>query len=51
MENQQQGEQMHILVTAGLPDSPSFPNRPIFAAAGLGAGLALGVGHRYFSGV
>ena len=43
MENQQQGEQMHILVGAGLPDSPSFPNRPIFAAAGLGAGLALGV--------
>jgi uncharacterized protein involved in exopolysaccharide biosynthesis len=43
MENQQQGEQMHILVSAGLPDSPSFPNRPVFAAAGLGAGLALGV--------
>jgi len=43
MENQQQGEQMHILVAAGLPDSPSFPNRPVFAAAGLGAGLALGV--------
>jgi capsular polysaccharide biosynthesis protein len=43
MENQQQGEQMHILVAAGLPDSPSFPNRPLFAGAGLGAGLALGV--------
>jgi len=43
MENQQQGEQMHILVAAGLPDAPSFPNRPLFAAAGLGAGLALGV--------
>ena len=43
MENQQEGEQMHILVAAGLPDSPSFPNRPLFAAAGLGAGLALGV--------
>jgi uncharacterized protein involved in exopolysaccharide biosynthesis len=42
MENQQQGEQMHILVGAGLPDSPSFPNRPIFAAGGLGVGLALG---------
>jgi uncharacterized protein involved in exopolysaccharide biosynthesis len=43
MENQQQGEQMHILVGAGLPDSPSFPNRPLFAAAGVGAGLALGL--------
>jgi len=43
MENQQQGEQMHILVAAGLPDSPSFPNRPLFAAGGLGAGLGLGL--------
>ena len=43
MENQQQGEQMHILAAAGLPDSPSFPNRPIFAAGGLGVGLALGL--------
>ena len=43
METQQQGEQMHILVAAGLPDSPSFPSRPLFAAGGLGAGLALGL--------
>jgi uncharacterized protein involved in exopolysaccharide biosynthesis len=43
MENQQQGEQMHILVSAGLPDSPSFPSRPLFAAGGLGAGLGLGI--------
>jgi len=43
MENQQEGEQMHILVAAQLPDSPSFPNRPIFAAGGLGVGLALGL--------
>jgi uncharacterized protein involved in exopolysaccharide biosynthesis len=43
MENQQEGEQMHILASAGLPDSPSFPNRPIFAAGGLGVGLALGL--------
>jgi polysaccharide chain length determinant protein (PEP-CTERM system associated) len=42
MESQQQGEQMHILVTASLPESPSFPNRPLFAAGGVGAGLALG---------
>jgi len=43
MENQQQGEQMTILQTAGMPDSPSFPSRPLFAAGGLGAGLGLGL--------
>jgi protein tyrosine kinase modulator len=42
MENQQEGEQMHIATTASLPDSPSFPVRPILAAGGLGLGLALG---------
>ncbi|MFZ0799395.1 MAG: Wzz/FepE/Etk N-terminal domain-containing protein [Terriglobales bacterium] len=43
MENQQEGEQMQILATAGLPDSPSFPIRPILAAGGLGVGLGLGL--------
>ncbi len=43
MENQQEGEQMHVLSPAGLPESPSFPNRPIFAAGGLGVGLGLGL--------
>jgi uncharacterized protein involved in exopolysaccharide biosynthesis len=43
MENQQQGEQMRILNPAGLPEDPSFPNRPLFAGGGLGAGLALGI--------
>lgn len=43
MENQQQGEQMHILSPAGMPDSPTFPNRPLLAAGGLGVGLALGL--------
>jgi len=42
MENQQMGEQMHIAATATLPDDPSFPNRPLLAGSGLGAGLALG---------
>src|SRR6266852_5318926 len=43
MKSQQQGEQMHVLNPAGLPDSPSFPNRLLFAGGGLGAGLALGI--------
>jgi uncharacterized protein involved in exopolysaccharide biosynthesis len=43
MENQQQGEQMKVIALAGTPDSPSFPNRQIFAAGGFGAGLALGL--------
>ncbi len=43
MESQQEGEQMTILANAGLPDSPSFPVRPLFAAAGLAAGLGLGL--------
>ncbi len=43
MESQQQGEQMTILNLASLPDYPSFPNRSLFAGAGLGAGLAIGL--------
>jgi uncharacterized protein involved in exopolysaccharide biosynthesis len=42
MERQQEGEQMRMLNPANLPDTPSFPNRLLFAGAGLGAGLALG---------
>jgi polysaccharide chain length determinant protein (PEP-CTERM system associated) len=44
MEQQQQGEQMRLLNPANLPDSPSFPNRLLFAGGGLGAGLVLGIG-------
>ena len=44
MERRQQGEQMHLLNQANLPESPSFPNRPLFAAGGLGAGLVIGMG-------
>src|SRR5207237_2221299 len=44
MERGQQGEQMRLLNPANLPDSPSFPNRLLFAGGGLGAGLALGLG-------
>ena len=43
MEREQQGEQMHVLQPAGLPDSPSFPNRLLFAGGGLGGGLVLGL--------
>lgn len=44
MNNQSQGERMFPLNPASLPDSPSFPNRLLFAGGGLGAGLALGLG-------
>jgi len=44
MERRQQGEQMHLLNQASLPESPSFPNRLLFAAGGLGGGLVIGIG-------
>jgi polysaccharide chain length determinant protein (PEP-CTERM system associated) len=44
MVNQSEGERMFALNTASLPDTPDFPNRLLFAAGGLGAGLALGCG-------
>ncbi len=44
MNTQAQGERMFVLNLASLADSPSFPNRLLFAAGGLAAGLALGIG-------
>lgn len=44
MNNQSQGERMFVLNPASMPDAPSFPVRWYFAAGGLGAGLALGLG-------
>jgi uncharacterized protein involved in exopolysaccharide biosynthesis len=44
MERQQRGELMRLLNPANLPDTPSFPVRWMFAAGGLGGGLALGLG-------
>jgi uncharacterized protein involved in exopolysaccharide biosynthesis len=44
MEREQQGEQMRLQIPADLPDSPSFPNRLLFATGGLGGGLVLGLG-------
>jgi uncharacterized protein involved in exopolysaccharide biosynthesis len=42
MNSQAQGERISVLNPANLPDAPSFPNRLLFAAGGLGAGLGLG---------
>jgi uncharacterized protein involved in exopolysaccharide biosynthesis len=44
MTNQSEGERMFPLNPANLPDSPSFPNRWLFAGGGLGAGFAIGIG-------
>jgi protein tyrosine kinase modulator len=44
MERDQQGEQMRVLRPADLPDSPSFPNRLLFAGGGLAGGLVIGMG-------
>jgi uncharacterized protein involved in exopolysaccharide biosynthesis len=44
MVNQSEGERMFPLNSASLPDTADFPNRLLFAAGGLGAGLALGCG-------
>ena len=44
LERRQQGEQFRVMDAADLPEKPSFPNRPAFAAGGLAAGLALGIG-------
>lgn len=43
MEQEQQGERMHLLNPASVPADPSFPNRILFAAAGMGCGLVLGL--------
>ncbi len=44
LNREQQGEQFSVLDPANLPESPSFPKRPLFALGGFGGGLALGVG-------
>jgi capsular polysaccharide biosynthesis protein len=43
MEQEQQGERMRLLNPASVPAAPSFPNRLLFAAAGMGCGLVLGL--------
>jgi len=44
MEHQQQGETFALVDAANLPESPNWPKRPLFAVAGLAAGLLLGLG-------
>ncbi len=44
LERRQQGQQFRVLDPPSLPERPSFPNRSLFSLAGLGAGLAVGLG-------
>jgi len=44
LELRQQSEQFRVLDAPNLPESPSYPNHPLFAAGGVGGGLALGLG-------
>jgi uncharacterized protein involved in exopolysaccharide biosynthesis len=47
MERRTAGENFRVLDPASLPQKPSFPNRLLFAAVGLAAGLVVGVGLAY----
>lgn len=42
LESRQQGEQFQVMDAANLPDAPTSPKRPVFAAGGFLAGLLLG---------
>ncbi|HLH07348.1 MAG TPA: Wzz/FepE/Etk N-terminal domain-containing protein [Terriglobales bacterium] len=44
LEKRQQGEQFTVLDPPNLPERPTFPNRPMFAAGGFFGGLLLGCG-------
>ena len=43
LEQRNQGEQFRVMDAPNLPDSPSFPNRMVFAGGGLAAGFVLGL--------
>jgi polysaccharide chain length determinant protein (PEP-CTERM system associated) len=47
LNRQQQGENLRVLDPPSLPMTPSFPNKPIFAGAGAGGGLVLGLAILY----
>lgn len=44
LAQQDEDEQFYLLDPANLPDSPTFPKPPLFAAGGLAGGLGLGLG-------
>ena len=44
LERQQKGQQFRVLDPAYLPEQPSFPDRGLFALAGVGIGILLGIG-------
>jgi polysaccharide chain length determinant protein (PEP-CTERM system associated) len=44
LEQRQESEQFRVLDPPSLPDTPSFPKKPLFLGGGAGAGLALGLG-------
>jgi polysaccharide chain length determinant protein (PEP-CTERM system associated) len=43
LEQRQQGEHFSVLDSPNLPDSPSFPNRVLFAGGGLCVGILIGL--------
>jgi polysaccharide chain length determinant protein (PEP-CTERM system associated) len=47
LERRQEGEEFRVLDAPNLPDQPSFPNRRLFALAGLVGGMGLGLGLAY----
>jgi Uncharacterized protein involved in exopolysaccharide biosynthesis len=51
LNRQQQGEQFRVLDPPSLPMTPSFPKKTIFAGAGAGGGLALGLAILYLLAV
>ena len=44
LEIRQQSEQFRVLDAPDLPQRPSYPNRQLYAAGGMGGGLVLGLG-------
>jgi polysaccharide chain length determinant protein (PEP-CTERM system associated) len=47
LNRRQEGEQFRVLDPPSLPMTPSFPKKPVFAGAGFGGGLALGLAILY----
>ncbi len=45
LEHQQEGETFRVVDSPSLPSTPSFPKKSVFLGGGVGAGLALSLGH------